>query len=123
MTTVTRAAGQTRKLTRPFDSFEVSICNSTQLQTFPYPSTSKPLLSSSFSGRSRSLKLYGSLQQRDGQTDRQTDRPTNKQKTQHFDSLRGVRSLSPTALGMLIDDREHVLAPPKRVGFDAWFGR
>ena len=48
------------------------------------------------------------VQQRDGQTDRQT------KKLNVFASPGGARSPSPTKLGMVIEDLEHVLAPLKR---------
>ena len=45
-------------------------------------------------------------------TDRQTDRQTKELNV--FASPGGARSPSPTKLGMVIEDLEHVLAPPKR---------
>ena len=45
---------------------------------------------------------------------------TNK-KLNIFGSLGGVRSLSPTKLGMLTEDLEHVLAPENVLGSDVQF--
>jgi len=51
------------------------------------------------------------VQKRDGQTDRQTDKKLNV-----FDCPSGGCKPSPTKLGMVIEDLEYVLAPPKLLG-------
>ena len=44
---------------------------------------------------------------------KQTNRQTDRQKTQRFGCPGGGRNPSPTKLGMVIQDLEHVLAPLK----------
>jgi len=79
-----------------------------QLQTFPYPAVLKIV--------SVLQRLHGEIgrtisdvQKRDEQTNRQTNRQTNS-----FLAVTAAGEiLSPTKLGMVIEDLEHVLAPRK----------
>jgi len=75
-----------------------------QLQTFPYPAASKTFLcSNAFMAKSGAQSLtFKSV------TDRQTDKILNV-----FGYPGGGWNLSPTKLGMVIEDVEHVLAPIK----------
>jgi len=80
-----------------------------QLHTLPYPTASKSLLySNAFMAKSGA---QSDVQKRDEQTNRQTDK-----KTQRFGHPGGGCNPSPTKLGMVIQDLEHVLAPPKLLG-------
>jgi len=78
-----------------------------QLQTFPYPTTSKSFIySNTFTAKSGAQTLtFKSV------TDRQTDK-----KTQRFWPPRRRVKCEPTKHGMVIEDLEHVLAPQKLLG-------
>jgi len=88
-----------------------------QLQTFPYPTASKSFLyANAFIAKCGAQSLtFKSV------TNKQTDKPTNRQKSQRFDHPCGgeIRAPSPTKLGTVIEDLEHVLAPLKLLGSDA----
>ena len=89
-----------------------------QLQTFPYPTASKSFLySNAFMAKSgaQSLTLKSVTNKR---TEKQTDRQTAKN-LNVFGRPVGGCNPSPTKLGMVIDDLEHVLAPLKLLGSDA----
>jgi len=58
-------------------------------------------------------RTISDVQKRDGQTDRQTKR------LNVFGCPGGGLNLSPTKLGMVIEDLEHVLASPKLLGSHA----
>jgi len=49
------------------------------------------------------------------------DKQTDKQKLNIFDHRGSGQSLSPTKLGMVIEDLEHVLVPRKLLGYDTQF--
>ena len=79
-----------------------------QLQTFPYPTASKSFLySNAFVAKSGAQTLtFKSV----------TDKQTNIQKKLNvFGHPGGGWNPSPTKLGMVIEDLEHVLSPPKRL--------
>jgi len=81
-----------------------------QLQTFPYPTASKSFLySNAFMAKSGeqtlTFKSVTGHKKSDGQT-----------KINVFRHLGGGLNPSPTKLGMVIEDLEHVLAPLKRLG-------
>ena len=78
-------------------------------RTFPYPTKSKSFLQAySNDIWTKSLAQTMSF---NSMTDRQRDRQTDK-KLNVFASPGGARSPSPTKLGMVIEDLEHVLASP-----------
>jgi len=85
-----------------------------QLQTFPYPTASKSFLySNAFVAKSNAQTLtFKSV------TDKQTDRQTDK-KLNVFGRPGSWWNPSPTKLGMVIEDLEHVLPPLKHLGSDA----
>jgi len=91
---------------------------SAQLQTFPYPTASKPFLyTNAFMAKSGAQRLtFKSV------TDRQTNRQTNK-KLNVFGRPGGGQNPSFTKLGIVIEDLEHVLAPLKLLGSEAQFRR
>ena len=85
-----------------------------QLQTYPCPTVSKSCLySNSFMAKSGAQSLtFKSV------TYKRTNRQTNK-KLNVFGCPGGGWNPSPTKVGMMIEDLEHVLAPLKRLGSDA----
>jgi len=90
----------------PTSSAETKLNMGAQLQNFPYPKMSKTLLSSNaFWAKSFSQTLsFTSIM----------DRQETDKKLKIFGSPSGLRSPSPTILGMVIEDLEHVLASQKR---------
>jgi len=93
----------------PPSGIETKLNVDAQLQTFPYPTISKPLLSSNaFWVMSSQTMLFKSM----------TDKLTDK-KNQHFWLPGGVQSPSPTRFGRVIEDLEHVHKPLKQLGPDA----
>jgi len=87
-------------------------------QTFPYPTASKSCLySNAFTAKSGAQSLtFKSVTNR--QTNRQTDKKLNV-----FGHPGGGLNPSPTKLGTMIEDLEHVLVPLKHLGSDAQFRR
>jgi len=81
-----------------------------QVQTCPYPITSKSLLcSNAFMAKSGAQSLTFK-----SETNKQTDtQQTNRHKTQRFWPSRRRVKLEPHQVGMVIEDLEHVLAPLK----------
>jgi len=79
-----------------------------QLQTFAYPTASKSFLySNAFVAKLGAQTLtFKSV----------TDAQTNRQKTQRFWPPRRRVKSEPHQLGMVIEDREHVLAPLRLLG-------
>jgi len=84
---------------------------SAQPQTIPYPTVSKSFLySNAFIAKSGAQSLTFK-----GVTNRQTVRQTDK-KLNVYGHPGGGCNASPTKLGMVIEDLEHVLAPRKLLG-------
>jgi len=85
-----------------------------QLQTFPYPMASKSFLySNAFMAKSGAQYLtFNSV------TDKQTET-----KNSTFLATPAAGEIRAPPNGMVIEDLEHVLAPPKLLGTDAQFGR
>jgi len=75
-----------------------------QLQTFPYPTISKPLLSSNGFW----VVVLSNC------TFQEHDRQTNKHKLSIFGCAGSVQSPNTTELGRVIEDLKHVLASPKK---------
>ena len=95
----------------PFGSSLRKLNTGAKLRTFPYQTASKSFLyCNPFMAKSGAQTLtFKNV----------TDRQTNKQKTQRFwPPRRRVKSepLSPTKLGMVIEDLDHVLPPPQLLG-------
>ena len=77
-----------------------------QLQTFPYPTSKSFLYSNAFMAKSGAQTLtFKSV------TNRQTDKKLNV-----FGHPGGGWNPSPTTLGMVVEDLDHVLVPLKLLG-------
>jgi len=91
----------------PIDTNLRKLSTGAQLQTFPYPTASKSFLyCNAFMAKSVAQTLTFKRV-----TDKQTDKKLNV-----FGHPGGGCNPSPTKLGMVIEDLEHVLAPLKRLG-------
>jgi len=86
-----------------------------QLQTFPYPTVSKSFLYSNAFMAKSGVQTLTFTSVTDWQTNRQTNRQIDK-KLNVCSHHGGGWNPSPTKLGMVIEDPEHVLAPPKLLG-------
>ena len=89
-----------------------------QLQTIPYPTASTSFLySNAFMAKSGTQSLtFKSVMNK--QTDKQTEKKLNV-----FGQPGGGRNSSPTKLRMVIEDLEHILAPPNFSGYDTYIRR
>jgi len=96
----------------PIGNSQAKLNTGAQLQTFAYPTASKPFLySNAFMAKSGAQSLTCK-----SVTNKQTDRQTRK--TQHFWPPRrgGGLNPTPTKLGTVIEDLEHGLTSPKLLG-------